>query len=408
MSSLTLYDEDRFNRDLGVLFSGGLASGIVAAMLVAIAGGHQHELMALSFGGLIGIAASFTKGEGETPILRVILALLGGVLLAGAFPTALVAAVVGGSALGLALSVEGDMTERIASMSVFAIALGSAFFTSSVLFEDGFLQSANVPMIREFLTGGIWGTFMAAGAGIKQIRWDHDERLAELQEAISEVGASERGYLRSARELYGPIREEVEKADDQDLQRQAETITAETLMALQRLTRRSTELREAMSSNPGRNIGRRLERLEGQLDVTDDPTVRQELNAARRELEKEREARNRLEVAITRLEVRQQRCVTALERLHMSLVETGNVESGDIRLENSLDELEDLTDEIQWRNLSLDDICDPISDEIESEAAALSDEEFVFDSDSEVDDLDGETDDRDVADVELEVDAKRS
>ena len=373
MSSLTLYDERRFNRDLGILFTGGLASGLVAAVLVAIAGSHQFELMALSFGGMVGIASAFTEGKGDTPILRIILALLGGVLIAGTFPTAMTAAVLGGGALGLALSVESDWTDRIASTVVFAIALGTALFTTSTLFEEGFLQAANVPLVRELMTGGIWGTFMAAGAGLKQIRWNHDPRLSELREVTAEVGAAERGYLQAARKLYAPIRQELDKTDDQSLQRHAERITDETLRALQELTLRSTELRDAMISNPGRNLGRRLERIDAQLDATQDPTVTEELKAARRELVQERRARERLETAITRLEVRQQRCITALERLHMGLVESSNAESGEFHLEASLETLENLNEEIQWRNLTVDEICDPVSDEIAREAEAMDD-----------------------------------
>ncbi len=364
MSSLTLYDERRFNRDLGVLFTGGLASGLVAAVLVAMAGTHQFELMALSFGGLVGVAAAFTGGDRETPTLRVVLALLGGILVAGAFPTGLAAAVLGGGVLGLGLTVDSEWSERITSMVVFALALGAAVFTTSTLFEDGFLQPANVPLVRELMTGGIWGTFMAAGAGLKQLRWNHDPTLTRLREIVGEVGAAERGYLQAARKLYGPIQTELDRTDDEQLRNHARRITAETLRALERLTRRSTELRDAMISNPGRNLGRRLERIDAQLDATPDPSVREELKAARRELVQERQARERLETAVTRLEVRQQRCITALERLHMNLVETGN-DSGDLRLEASLENLEELTDEIQWRNLSLDDICDPVSDEIE-------------------------------------------
>jgi hypothetical protein len=375
MSSLTLYDEQRFNRDLGILFTGGLASGLVAAVLVAIAGSHQFELMALSFGSLVGLAAAFTRGDDETPTLRVILALMGGILLAGAFPTGLVAALFGGGALGLALSVDTDWSDRIFSTVVFGLALAAALFTTSTLFEDGFLQPANVPLVRELMTGGVWGTFMAAGAGLKQVRWNYDTDLARLREVVGDVGAAERGYLQAARKLYGPIQEELDKTDDDGLREHAERITSQTLRALERLTRRSTELRDAMISNPGRNLGRRLERIDAQLDATPDPSVREELKAARRELVQERQARERLETAITRLEVRQQRCITALERLHMNLVESGNADDGDVQLEASLDNLEELTDEIQWRNLSLDDICDPVSDEI-NRVAEFEDDEF--------------------------------
>ena len=374
MSSLTLYDESRFNRDLGILFSGGLASGVIAALLVAIAGSHHHELMALSFGGLVGIASLFTQGDGETPILRVILALLGGLLLAGAFPSALFAALVGGGAIGLALSIDSDARDRVGSIVVFALALGAAYFTSSTLFESGFLQGADLPLVRELLTGGIWGTFMAAGAGVKQVRWSHDPQLVDLKETAGKVGASERRYLDAARELYRPIHREIEKTSDDDLRSHAEKITDQTLQALKALTLRSTELRDAMLSNPGHNLGRRVERLEGRLERIQGPSGREELRAAKREVEEEIASRDRVEIAITRLEVRQQRCVTALERLHMNLVECGHVETAEMGLEASLNELDDLTDQVQWRNLSLEEICDPISGEIE-QAARRSEEE---------------------------------
>ncbi|MFB6372444.1 MAG: hypothetical protein ABEN55_04920, partial [Bradymonadaceae bacterium] len=145
-------------------------------------------------------------------------------------------------------------------------------------------------------------------------------------------------------------------------------------------------------SNPGRNLGRRLGRIDAQLDATQDPSVTEELKAARRELVQERRARERLETAITRLEVRQQRCITALERLHMSLVESTSAESGEYHLEASLENLEELNDEIQWRNLTVDEICDPVSEEIARESEELDEDTVLDEEDLEAEELDAEAD----------------
>lgn len=357
MSSFTLSDPLGFDRDFTVAGIAGVVSGLVASLLVAIAGSHHHELMALSFGGTLGVAASFAPGEGATPILRVIASLAGGVVFASALPTASTAALLGGGMFGLALAVDEDDAGRLAAALCSAAAIGAAYFTTTTLFEFGVPNIAGMPVVGELLTGGVWGLFFVAAGGIRRLRWNGDTVTRELERAVEEAGEPERGMIRAARELYEPVCEAIERLEDESLRERAEGIVREIVHAHLRFSRRAFELREASAVQRDGDIDARIQSIDERLADASSDEIIEELEAARREYYRQSQIRERIETATTRLEVRQRRCVTALERLHMQLVEHGRADDTRMRLEDSVEDLDELTDRMKWRSLSVEEIC---------------------------------------------------
>lgn len=377
MSSFTLSDPLGFDRDFAVAGIAGVVSGLVASLLFAIAGSHHHEMMALSFGGVLGVAASFRSGEGATPILRVIASLAGAVIFASTFPTASIAALLGGGLFGLALAVDEDHIGRLAASLSSAAAIGAAYFTTATLFEAGVPDIAGMPIVGDVLTGGVWGVFLVAAGGIRRLRWNGDAIVRQLERAAEEIGEPERGMVRAARDLYEPVCRAIERLEDDSLGERAERIVEEIVCAHVRFSRRAFELREASGVQQGGDIDVRLRSIDERLEETSSDEVIEELEAARREYHRQSQIRERIETAITRLEVRQRRCVTALERLHMQLVEHGRADGAMMRLEDSVEELDELTDRMKWRSLSVEEICNsevtPNPDSGPSEAGESAD-----------------------------------
>jgi hypothetical protein len=400
-----LHDEQRFNRDLRILTAGGLSSGLVGALMSALAGGHQHAMMAISFAGLVGLFSAFAEGEGETPLLRVLLALIGGGLAAAAFPNPVFGAVMGGAALGLALSLEQQHRDKIASAAALAVALGAGVFSSTTLVESGMLHSIDLPFVEQLAQGGIWGAFSLLGAGATQLRWRDDPHVEQLREVRDEVGGEEAHYMREAERLYMLIRGEASQKDDEELQEKSRRIAVHVLEALEALATRSNELRNALQDNPGDALEHRVQRIDDRLEQASEPSIRHELKATREDLLEQSEMRERLQTAITRLELRQQRCVTALERLHIHLVQESSIEVAERGLDASLEDLEEMASEISWRNLSVDELCDPfegedLGDEIDADA--------IRDEVERAEDLELDVDDADASDREDEATEDRT
>lgn len=374
MQQFKLADDDEWRRTFRIIAAGGLVSGLIAAVLVAIAGGETAALTGLSFGGVTGLAATFTQpADEETPLMSVLLGLGGGAILALGYPTTLVAACFAGAAIGLGISVPESLSEGVRRGLGSAAAFGAGVFTTSVLFESGFLAAADFTGAREPLTGAVWGAFMAAGIGLDQIRVGNSDLLGRLDAAIEDVNERAGRFLRPARELCVKIRGKIDGSDTASVQENAERILEESLRALESLARRGDELREALEAHPAGDLEVRRTSVEAQLESAEGEALQRELEAARAELARQADDRKRLETAIARIDVRQQRCLSALQRLHVHLVEDRGSAESDDRLEQSLEELSHLTEKVQWRNLSVEEICERAEEEADDGAELSSD-----------------------------------
>jgi len=358
MTKLAIDDDEELDRAFRASGFGGLLSGVVAAVLVAVAGGATVPLTALSFGGITGLAATFLRpADEETPLSSVILGLGGGAVAALGTPLTIPAAFLGGAAIGLGVSVPESVADALRTGLCSGAAFGAAVFTTGILFEAGFLGSLDLGGVREPLTGAIWGTFLAAGIGIGGLRVRSTGLADELDETLEEVGESAGRYLESARELYGEIRRAIEAVEGGAMSRDAERILEAGLRELESLARRSDELRGALEIQDKGVLEERRAEIDQRLESTDDGALRRELEAARAEMARQSEDRDRLEEAVARIDVRQQRCLSALRRLNVVLVEGRGGAESERRLDETLEELGHLTDRVHWRNLTADEIC---------------------------------------------------
>ena len=355
-----------YSRELVAILAGATVAGMASAALMAISQGRGvAELGALSFCALLGLGANLLDTRTSRGIVRLLMGLGAGAVMAmliTAWP--LLAGLVAGVALGASFSLEHGTSplKRAVLWLGYGLALMAGVYTSQTLIDHGFLYSFSqeMPAVAEVARAGIWGLFLMVPAGLKFVSWESDEVLAEYRAAEKEATSdSVRSLLVAARQTYERIADEIAREEQEAMRDRAESIAAEVSRGLISLMKRSGELSATLRGTQGRALEARAQELEDRIRHTRDASLRRELAAALREIVEQMRARKRLETACARLEARQQRYLTALDRLHVALVQgdtLSDVASG--ALSHSLDELSQLTREVQWKNLSVEELCD--------------------------------------------------
>jgi hypothetical protein len=364
-ANATLRDEAIFERHLWGLVGGGLAAGVVTGLLGLVVGQQIPAMGALSFAAVVGLAVNQLDPRADTALLRLILALMGGVLMGGIAQlgfagSALLGAGVGGGFIGAALTFDrSESRQRFAlGILLFAAALPAGVFSADILFPQSFLQFLDPLFAREAVVGATWGLFLAVAAGASDLRLEQDEQLGLLDEALSRHQEPVRDYLESARELHHQVLRECERAESDDTRRRAREIAGETIDSLLRFAARFQELRAALQATGSDRLARRIERLDRRIEQAGTPSIAREIEQARDEARQQVQMRERLELACVRLESRLQRSVTTLEKLHLTLVQHATSTANDAGLTESLARLEQLAEEVQFQNLSVDELCE--------------------------------------------------
>ncbi|MFU8802452.1 MAG: hypothetical protein ACNA8W_01465 [Bradymonadaceae bacterium] len=358
--AMEIKDENAYSRESTMLILGGLCAGAAGGLLAMLAGHGQDQLLALSFGAVVGLFANLSDPKEERASLRLVMAILAGGAMAFLLSLQpLLAGATGGLLLGAAMGigkVKDAGLRRVTEAGSYALLLLAGVFTTRVLFGEGPLAFADVPMMRPVLEGSVWGLFLALAAGINRMSWPDDETGDLFAEALTEVGGEEREILHSGRSLYGRITEELDGEEQCDVAEQARAIATETAQHLIMLARRTDELRKMLSRGRTREINERHERTRARIEQATDDEVRVQLQAALAELEEQRGMGQRIELASTRLEARQQRCITALERLHVALIHNSAALTGSAGLADALSSLQRLTEEMHWKNVPMDSL----------------------------------------------------
>lgn len=379
--SVSVESPRKFTKETLIFVGGGALSGLIASGLHLIAGETIPALAALAFGGIVGLLANLTDPRAGTPMLRLVLAILGGASLAILLNVQwILAAAVAGVFLGIAFSLEdGDNAVEKGFFAVlYAVAMVAGLFVTSNVGAQ-----IDVGLAQSVFAGSTWGVFLAFAGGLKRLKWTRDELRAEFNDAHAELQGDERETIRAGRVIYDQIVRELERTPDRATRDRAVEIATETSRALIAITRRAQQLRQGAERTASRRLQGRIVELDERIEATRDATVRRELEATLEELVEQVKVRKRFDVAAARLEARQQRCFTALERLHVSLVQSTSG-ADDVAVRESIESLEKLSDEIRWRNLSVDEL--------------VSDGEPSSSSEEDVDDI--------VAEIRAELDSR--
>jgi hypothetical protein len=342
-----------------------MVAGVVASILELIVGRGVEALGALSFAAVVGLVINQLDPREDTALMRLVLALTGGVLMAGVAGLGIAgapwwAAALGGGFLGAALTFDRAQTtgRKLWTWALFGAALPAGVFTAETLFHTGFLQPLDTVIVHQALQGTVWGVFLAVAAGMSDLEWDRDSVVGRLDAAIARHREPVRDYLESATELYRQVVRECDRAEQDDTRRRALEIAADTVSSLLRFAARFEELRQTLHRSGGERLRRRLERMDRRLEEANSASIARELEQARAQILEQLQMRQRLELACARLESSLQRSLTTLEKLHLTLVQHATSTSNDAGLTEALSRLEQLTEEVELKNLSVDELCE--------------------------------------------------
>jgi hypothetical protein len=368
--SVTLSEQRAFGREALTAIGGGVAAGAAAAVLNIIAGNPVPQLSALAFGLVVGLVANLADHHRGTPALRLVLGGFAGAAMAILWP---INAILAGAAAGVLLGAAFVVGEDLGALESSAVASVYGFWMAAAVFVTQTLAGGiDTTFLAEVFTTTVWGLFVAFAGGLRRLEWRRDEILASFKEAEADLDGELEQTVASGRVLYEQIVQEIERVPARDRDR-AQEIASETSQALIALCRRAAELRRAAERTSQRKLQKRVVELDDRIARSTDPTVRRELEATLDELLEQVKVRQRFDVARARLEARQQRCFTALERLHVALIQgAGGGQSDDTAVLESIASLEKLTDEIRWRNLSVDELCEgPGADDSDTDSDTL-------------------------------------
>jgi hypothetical protein len=235
----------------------------------------------------------------------------------------------------------------------------AASYTSSVLLNAGPLEGSGGTLVGEIARAGIWTLFLALATGVKMLDWRGDPMLAELRDTRTLLSHNARELIDAATVAYERVLSEIEREKSPEVARRAAEIAQELARATIALTRRAHELHDSLKQLEQRPLDRRARELEERARAARDPALKHELLAVLAEIVEQMHTRSRLEAATVRLEARAQRYVTALERLHITLVKSDSLNDSDHAAHSALDDLIRLTEEVRWQNLSVDDLIGP-------------------------------------------------
>jgi len=331
-------------------------------------------------GASLGLRANRGERGGGVQAMRLGLGVRAGIAMALLLPLhALLAAAAGGLLLGAAYGLEwGDsVPKRVGVWLAYALALVGGIYTTDTLFSVGFLESFDAPFIGDLMRGGIWSVFLMLPAGLKYLEWETDPVLAEIREAKAVIKGRQREQLEAAEDAYERVLVELGREAQQDVRERAHEIAKEVCRGFIGLTQRAHELERTVAKTSARPLDQRVAELEGRIRSARDAVLRKELMGALAEVVEQVRTRRKLEVVVVRLDARQQRYLTALDRLHVTLVQNDSMTtSDDGSLNVSLDELSKLTEEVRWQNLSIEELVgDEDSGSAEGPAAELSEDE---------------------------------
>ena len=377
MSVTTHIDDPRsFDRSTVGLLAGGLAAGATTAVLATIFSASTVGLGALAFGVVVGLVTYLVDDTEDDAIIGLLLCIGGGIVLAAGLGAGMasvgwVATGVAGALVGLGAGARHFAGRKPAFWAVISgLSLLAARFTTLELLSPERLAAFDSMAVQQLLSSGIWGLFLAGAVGTGFVRLDRDEILAKINRARSSAVAPVDGYLESASELYSKIAGEADRGTTSDLDARARAIAEETIDSLTEFSLRYSDLREGMSGDKARVLRERADALDARIEGARSPKLAAQLEKTQEEVLGQLDMQEELELACARLESRGQRCVTMLERLHVTLVQNASGELENAALNEAFEELEHLADEVQMKSLSVEQLLAEVEDDEAGEVEA--------------------------------------
>jgi hypothetical protein len=339
----------------------GLGIGIASGMM-------QGRLARIALGAFVGLA------------LGVVAGLVGGIAVLGGFAP-LVGAAVGGVGIGLFWGRAG--VPRVARAISYAVAAVLGLFViTAILLGDTAFTSLTLPGVQDALSGGLMGLFLSLGGAVGRVKVDPDPLAPLWAEISGELKGDMLELARQGYDLYFEIRGRVDArrkvANGHSVLDEVDRVASETAERLLRLARRWSQIERSVDNTAKPRLVARLGALEEKVAAATDTIIRAEYGAAAESVRRQLISFEKIDVGRERLVARMHRCVAALERISLMLLQmsTTDAEDAALRLVPELEHLDDMSEELSWKTLSVDELMAMDQDSsVEQPSTAVQEEE---------------------------------
>ncbi len=369
--------------------AGGALLALFARGILDITG-YNYELLLTMTGMSIGAAAGLLResynriviGAGLGAGLGLIAALIAGLSLPVAAP--LLGAAVAGAGLGL---VWGPKRAPAPARGVgFAItAVLGLYVATTLMVGPRALEWLQYTGVQDAAFGGVLGFFLSLGGVVGRMRIDQDPVHRLWAETQSELSGDMAELAEQGVRLYEEILERAEKrrGENKDLKilPEAERVAGATTQRLIRLAERWCQIEKSVDNTTRPRLEARLNALEEKLKNVKDAVIRAEYSAAARTVRDQLKSFEKIDVGRERLVARIHRCLASLERVSLLMLQlsTSDAEDASLSLQPELTRLDEMSDELSWKSLSVDDLLaleeQEAHDEITTALAEVKEEE---------------------------------
>jgi hypothetical protein len=113
-----------------------------------------------------------------------------------------------------------------------------------------------------------------------------------------------------------------------------------------------------------------LEALEAKIKASGDAVIKAEYSAAAAVVRDQLQGFAKIDVARERLVARMHRSLASLERVSLKLLQlsTSDAQDASLGLRPELERLDEMSDDLSWKTLSVDELCNMTADEAPSKA----------------------------------------
>ncbi len=348
----------------------GALLGLVARTWM-VEGFDYACLMALTGAG-IGAAAGLLRSDYNKIAVG---AIAGGALgaLAGAVATisalgataALTGAALAGIGAGLIWGPEA--APRPARAVAYGLMAVIGLFVSTKLFltASPIFELLGQPGAQDAATGATLGFFLSLGGTVGRLTLDRDE----VKHLWSETRESLKGDMAELAqqgvtlydEIIGRLNRRSKEGKDLAILDEARRVSSETTQRLILLARRWCEIEGSVDGTARPRLEARREALEGKIATVKDSVIRAEYQAVIKTLDEQLAGFDKIDIARERLVARMHRCLASLERVSLMVLQlsTSDAQDASLSIKPELYRLDEMSDELSWKTLSIDDLCGP-------------------------------------------------
>lgn len=371
LGQLHFEDHATFQKNTAWWAVSGAAGALVGLVLRGVVGpGYDHIILLAMTGLGIGAASGLLKGSYPGIAVGAVLgALLGGVaaFIAGIGSLGTAAPWLGAAAAGGALGLlwGPERAPRPARAVGFALAavVGLYVTTALVLSQTPLFSFLGWPAVQDASSGALMGFFLSLGGAVGRVRLDRDPVMGLWAEVKGALDGDLMELSGQGVKLYQEIQERVEKrrgeGRDMEILEEAGRVSRETTQRLLRLARRWSEIEASVDDTMKTRLKARRQALEEKLEGVSDSVIRAEYTAVVATIDEQLQSFGRIDIARERLVARMHRCLASLERVSLRVLQlsTSDAQDASLSLQPELERLDEMSDELSWKTLSVDDLC---------------------------------------------------